>query len=137
MRPIIFQFLLQMDNKQLSELYNQASQLSHDYPVTLARKIELLTMIQVEIGKRAADSVREYKRCYAERKRVYAEAYIAAKKDKAQIAELAVVELRQLEADLEADKVRWNNSFESNGEIINGLKYALRVLLVEFQNTGG
>lgn len=126
-----------MENRQIAALYSEAEKLSHDYPATLARKIEILTMIQVEIGRRAADAVREYKRCYAERKRTFAEAYISAKKDKVQMAELAVVELRQHEADLEAEKVRWGNAFESNLEVINSLKYTLKVLLVEYGNTGG
>lgn len=125
-----------MENKnQLAVLYYEADQLSHEYPATLARKIEILTEIQVHLGRRVADAVREYKRCYAERKRAYAEAYIAAKKDKAQTAELAVIELRQREADLEADKVRWNNAFESNGEVINSLKYSLKVLIAEYNHT--
>lgn len=118
----------------LGELYSLADQCSHEYPATLAKKIDYLTEIQILLGRKAADAVREYKRKYAERKRVYAEAYLAATKDKAQCAELAVSSLRLEEADLEADKVRWNNAFESNGEVINSLKYSLKVLLSEYPN---
>lgn len=118
----------------LGELYSLADQCSHDYPATLAKKIDYLTEIQILLGRRAADAVRDFKRKYAERKRVYAEAYLASPKDKAQRAELAVAELRLEEAELEADKVRWNNAFVSNGEVINSLKYSLKVLLAEYQN---
>lgn len=118
----------------LGELYSLADQCSNEYPATLARKIELLSEIQILLGRKAADAVREYKRTYAERKRVYAEAYLSAVKDKAQRAELAVTELRLQEADMEADKVRWTNAVISNDQVINSLKYSLKVLLAEYQN---
>ncbi|MDR0269599.1 hypothetical protein [Paenibacillus sp.] len=118
----------------LGELYSLADQYSHDYPATLARKIEILSEIQIILGRKAADAVREYKHKYAERKRVYAEAYVEATKDKAQRAELAVIDLRMEEADLEADKVRWNNAVTSNEQVINSLKYSLKVLLAELDN---
>ncbi|MEK3849876.1 MULTISPECIES: hypothetical protein [Paenibacillus] len=116
----------------LGELYSLADQCSHDYPATLARKIELLTEVQILLGRKAAEAVRDYKKKYAERKRVYAEAYIAAKNLREQRAELAVIELRLQEADAEADKVRWSNAVESNDQVINSLKYSLKVLLAEF-----
>ncbi|MNL89320.1 hypothetical protein D3C87_2195630 [compost metagenome] len=47
---------------------------------------------------------------------------------------MAVVELRLQEADLEADKVRWTNAVISNDQVINSLKYSLKVLLAEFHN---
>lgn len=118
----------------LGELYSLADQCSHDYPITLAQKIEYLTEIQILLGRKAADAVRDYKRKYAERKRVYAEAYLASTKDKAQRAELAIIDLRLEEADLEAEKVRWNNAYSSNAESINVLKYSLKVLLAEYNN---
>lgn len=118
----------------LGELYSLADQCSRDYPATLARKIELLTEVQVILGRKAAESVREYKRIYAERKRVYAEAYIAAENLREQRAELAVIKIRIQEADAEADKVRWSNAVESNDQVINSLKYSLKVLLAEFGN---
>lgn len=118
----------------LGQLYSLADQCSHEYPETLARKIEILSEIQIILGRKAADAVREYKRIYAERKRVYAEAYLAAAKDKAQRAELAIMDLRLKEADAEADKVRWDNAVKSNEQVINSLKYSLKVLLAEYKN---
>ncbi|MEK5142545.1 hypothetical protein [Paenibacillus sp. FSL M7-0134] len=118
----------------LGELYSLADQCSHDYPATLARKIELLTEVQILLGRKAAEAVRDYKKKYAERKRVYAEAYIAAENLREQRAELAVIKLRNQEADAEADKVRWSNAVESNDQVINSLKYSLKVLLAEFGN---
>ncbi|WP_372238122.1 hypothetical protein [Paenibacillus peoriae] len=124
--------LSQQKQYTLGELYSLADQCSHDYPATLARKIELLTEVQVILGRKAAEAVREYKRIYAERKRVYAEAYIAAENLREQRAELAVIKIRIQEADAEADKVRWSNAVESNDQVINSLKYSLKVLLAEF-----
>lgn len=118
----------------LGQLYSLADQCSHEYPVTLAKKIELLSEIQIILGRKSADAVREYKRIYANRKRVYAEAYVMATKDKAQRAELAITDIRLVEADLEADKVRWCNAVLSNDQVINALKYSMKVLLAEYQN---
>ncbi|MNW55706.1 hypothetical protein D3C74_333870 [compost metagenome] len=126
--------MAQQEQYTLGQLYSLADQYSHEYPVTLARKIEILSEIQVLLGRKAADAVREYKRIYAERKRVYAESYLASVKDKAQRAELAIVELRLQEADCEADKVRWDNAVKSNDQVINSLKYSLKVLLAEYKN---
>lgn len=128
--------MIALSNKQLTlgQLYSLADECAHEYPATLARKIELLSEIQIILGRKAADAVREYKRKYAERKRVYAEAYLAFTKDKAQRAELAIVELRLQEADAEADKVRWDNAVKSNEQVINSLKYSLKVLLSEQDN---
>ncbi|MNW38778.1 hypothetical protein D3C74_158540 [compost metagenome] len=128
--------MIALSNKQLTlgQLYSLADECTHEYPATLARKIEVLSEIQIILGRKAADAVREYKRIYAERKRVYAEAYLASGKDKAQRAELAIVELRLQEADAEADKVRWDNAVKSNEQVINSLKYSLKVLLAEQDN---
>lgn len=118
----------------LEELYNSADQCSHEYPDTLARKIRILSQVQIVIGRKEADAVKEYKQIYATRQRVSAEAYVAAKSNKKQMAELAITDLRMKEAELESEVVRWNNAFKSNGELINALKYSLKVLLAEYNN---
>jgi beta-xylosidase len=124
------------DNQQLTigQLYYLANQCSHDYPTPLAQKIEYLSEIQILLGRRAADALYDYKRKYVERKRVYAETYLASPKDKAQRAELAIVDIRLEEARLESDMVRWKNAVDSNKEVINSLKYSLKTLLAEIPN---
>lgn len=128
--------MIALSNKQLTlgQLYSLADECTHEYPATLARKIELLSEIQIILGRKAADAVREYKRVYAKRKLAYAEAYVMATKDKAQRAELAITSIRLEEADLEADKVRWCNAVQSNDQVINALKYSMKVLLAEYIN---
>ena len=91
------------------------------------KRIEILSKQLVYIGKLAAEFSEEYKRIYATRKRVHAEAYIKAPTSKAAHAELAVTNLRELEADAYGNMKRWNNAFESTKEEINALKYHVKI----------
>jgi len=122
---------------QLAILYHRANECDVTLPYGVSQKIELLSQAQVIIGKLAADAVREYKRIYAKRKLAHAEAALAAKRDKLHHAEIAVAKLRTQEADLEADKVRWDHAFKSNQEVINSLKYTLKTMLAENPAQGG
>lgn len=92
-----------------------------------SERVYILSKMIVLIGKVSAELSEEYKKIYARRKQVHAEAYIAAKKNKQAEAELAVIELRQKEAEAYGDMKRWNNAFESTKEEINALKYKLRI----------
>ena len=91
------------------------------------QRIELLSKQLVFIGKLAAGFSEEYKRIYATRKREHAEAYIKAPTSKAAYAELAVADLRELEAEAYGNMKRWNNAFESTKEEINALKYHVKI----------
>ena len=91
------------------------------------KRIEILSKQLVYIGKLAAEFSEEYKRIYATRKRVHAEAYIKAPKSKEAHAELAVTDLRELEAEAYGNMKRWNNAFESTKEEINALKYHVKI----------
>ena len=91
------------------------------------QRIETLSKQLVFIGKLAAEFSERYKRIYAERKRVYAEAEIAALKNKKAHAELAVVELRKEEAQAYGNMKRWGNAFDSTKEEINALKYQVKI----------
>ena len=91
------------------------------------KRIEILSKQLVYIGKLAAEFSEEYKRIYATRKRVHAEAYIKAPTSKAAHAELAVTDLRELEAEAYGNMKRWNNAFESTKEEINALKYHVKI----------
>lgn len=90
-------------------------------------RLEILSRMLVLIGKVAAHFSEEYKRVYATRKRVYAEAYINAKGSKQATAELAVIDLREVEAEAYGYYKRWTNAFDSTKEEINVLKYKIRV----------
>jgi hypothetical protein len=90
-------------------------------------RIEILSKQLVLIGKMAAEFSERYKMIYAERKRVHAEAYIKAEKNKAAEAELAVVFLRGMEAEAYGNMKRWTNAFDSTKEEINALKYKVKI----------
>lgn len=90
-------------------------------------RIEINSQMLVFIGKLAAELSEEYKSVYAARKRMHAEAYIAAKSNKAAAAELAIVDIRQEEAQAYGNMKRWSNAFESKKEEINALKYKVRI----------
>ncbi|MDF1507635.1 hypothetical protein PZE06_05495 [Robertmurraya sp. DFI.2.37] len=91
------------------------------------QRIEVLSKQLVLIGKLAAEFSERYKKIYATRKRVYAEAEIAAPKNKQAHAELAVTELREEEAQAYGNMKRWSNAFESTKEEINALKYKVKI----------
>lgn len=95
----------------------------HDY----LDRLEILSKMLVLIGKIAAHFSEEYKKVYATRKRVYAEAYINAKRSKQAEAELTIVDLREVEAETYGYYKRWTNAFESTKEEINVLKYKIRI----------
>jgi hypothetical protein len=91
------------------------------------QRIEILSKQLVLIGKMAAEFSERYKMIYAERKRVHAQAYIDATKNKAAEAELAVVFLRGMEAEAYGSMKRWGNAFDSTKEEINALKYKVKI----------
>ena len=90
-------------------------------------RIEILAKMLVFIGKLSSEFSEQYKRVYATRKRVHAEAYLAATNSKAQRAELAVIDLREEEAVAYGNMKRWNNAFDSTREELNALKYKVRI----------
>lgn len=90
-------------------------------------RIEIMSKMLVFIGKLAATFSEEYKNIYADRKSTYAEAELAASKNKHAHAELAVKELRKQEATAYGNMQRWRNAFESTKEEINALKYKVKI----------
>lgn len=83
----------------------------------------------VHIGKLSSVLDEEYKLVYAARKKAWAEAMIAAPKNKEAHAELAISDLRLKEAESYGEMRRWRNAWETNGEKIKALKYKLRLNL--------
>lgn len=112
---------------EITRLRREADSLPEDNPAGLMQKIELLAKCMVYVGRLSSVLDGEYKRIYAERKRTYAQAYIAAPKAKEAYAELAVVELREKEAQAYEDSRRWRNALDSLTEEIHSLKLKMRM----------
>jgi hypothetical protein len=110
--------------QELMKYHKQLKQVPDDSRI---QRIEILSKQLVLIGKLAAEFSERYKMIYAERKRVHAQAYIDAEKNKAAEAELAVVFLRGEEAEAYGSMKRWQNGFESTREEINSLKYKIKI----------
>lgn len=112
---------------EISRLRREADALPDDVVVGLMTKIELLAKCMVYIGRLSSFLDGEYKRIYATRKREYAQAYVNAKTAREATAELAIVELRELEAEAYEMMHRWRNAFESTQEEIHALKLRMRI----------
>lgn len=79
------------------------------------------------VGRLSSALDGDYKRVYAERKRVFAESYIKAKGAKEATAELAIVDLRLKEAKAYEDSRRWRNALDSLTEEIHSLKLKMKI----------
>jgi hypothetical protein len=99
-------------------------------------RIEMLSKMLVFIGKLSAEFSEQYKKVYAARKQVHAEAYINATKNKSAKAELAIVHLREMEAEAYGNYKRWGNAFDSTKEAINALKYKVRIDIEDGSSKG-
>jgi hypothetical protein len=120
--------------KQISLYQQQIKELPE---VCVVERIELLSKMLVFIGKLAAELSEEYKMIYADRKRMYAEAYLKATRNKATEAELAVVGIRKEEAQAYGNMKRWGNAFESTREELNAHKYKLKVSIEDGSSRRG
>ncbi|ARK28776.1 hypothetical protein [Halalkalibacter krulwichiae] len=120
-----------MTEQQLTEYVKELQIIQKEIEYTdnsdLQSLILLLSKRLVLVGKISASLSGDYKRIYARRKQMHAEAYIRATKNKAAMAELAIVEIREKEAEAYEDMKRWNNAFDSTKEEINALKYKVKV----------
>jgi hypothetical protein len=113
--------------EQIVKLRQEADALPDDNPGALMQKINLLSTCVMYIGRVSSQVDGDYKRYYADRKLQYALAYRNAKTSKAAEAEIAVAEMRQKEADLYQDMMRWRNALTSTTEELHALKLKLRV----------
>lgn len=116
---------------EITRLRREADSLPEDNPAGLMQKIDLLAKCLTFIGRVSSVLDGDYKRIYAQRKRTYAEAYIAAPKAKDAHAELAVAGLREMEAQAYEDSRRWRNAHESLIEEIHALKLKMRLDFAE------
>jgi len=125
--------------EKLKELYADVDKLNEEIPSELSKKIFLYAQILQLVGKYHADSTREYKKAYSERKRSWGDAIVSGKGtgvEKQGKAELECYQFRKLEADAESEMTRWKNSFLATTEIINALKIQLKTLMTEYTNSG-
>lgn len=113
--------------QEITRLRTEADKLPDDVPHSLMEKIRLLALCMVYVGRLSSNLDGEYKRIYALRKKSHAEAYIKASKNKAAEAELAVVELRLIEAQAYEDMRRWRNALDGLTEEIHSLKLKMRM----------
>jgi len=118
---------LQNHLNEIVRFRTEADALPEDNPSGLMQKIELLAKCMVYVGRLSSALDGEYKRVYALRKRTYAQAYIDAPKSKDAHAELAIVGLRESEAQAYEDSRRWRNALESLTEEIHSLKLKMRI----------
>lgn len=113
--------------KEITRLRWEADNLPDDLTHVVMEKVSLLAQCLVYIGRLSSYLDGEYKRIYAERKRVYAQAYVSAKGSKQAFAELAVVDHRKSEAEAYEMMHRWRNAFDSTREEIHALKMKMRI----------
>jgi hypothetical protein len=112
---------------EITRLRRAADALPDDVPHALIDKIDLLSRCLVFIGRVSSVLDGDYKRVYAKRKYEFATAVTKATKDKQAHAELAVAELRIIEAQAYEDMQRWRNAFESTQEEIHALKLRMKI----------
>ncbi len=108
-----------------------AENLPEDNPAALLQKIELLTKCLVLVGDLSAECDRLYKRWHVHRDTEYAKAYIKADRPKKENAELAITEIRQMEAESYGRMQKWRNEFDSMTETLHGLRLKMRVNFAE------
>ena len=105
------------------------------------KRIELLSEQLVYIGKLAGEFAEEYKETYATRKQVQAEAEIQAAEQKLKggkeaHGELAAVEWRKKEAEAYGNMKRWGNAFVSTDNLIQSLKFDIKIDMNTNTNVG-
>jgi hypothetical protein len=104
-----------------------AENLQEDNPAALLQKIELLTRCLVLVGDLSSECDRLYKRWHVHRDTEYAKAYITADRPKKEHAELAITEIRQMEAESYGRMQKWRNDFDSLTETVHGLRLKMKV----------
>jgi hypothetical protein len=112
---------------EITRLRRAADALPDDVPHALIDKIDLLSRCLVYIGRVSSVLDGDYKRVYAKRKYEFALAVTKATKDKQAVAEIAVKELREQEAQAYEDMNRWRNALSSTTEEVHALKLRLRI----------
>lgn len=111
----------------IGSLKETAEGLIEDNPSDLLQKIELLTKCLDLVGQVSAECDRLYKKWHVHRDTEYAKAYIKADRPKKERAELAITDIRQMEAESYGRMQKWRNEFDSITETVHGLRLKMKV----------
>jgi FMN phosphatase YigB (HAD superfamily) len=125
---------------QLTELYNKINDLNAEIPAQQAEMIFLYGQALQRIGFYQADAVNDYKRKYAERKKVWGQAILdteGTSKDKEANAEVESYFARLDEGKAEAEMMKWKNLYTSTIEVINTLKVKHKTMMDEYNDKAG
>ncbi|KGE18478.1 hypothetical protein [Paenibacillus wynnii] len=114
--------------REIKKFRTQADAYSDNAPGAIMEKIRLLTAAHMLMGRVSAVRDGEYARIYAARKNAYAKARKEAPRGEKETAgDLAIENLRMLEADALEEKMMWKNEFSSLREYIYELRLRVRV----------
>ncbi|AIW41811.1 hypothetical protein [Paenibacillus polymyxa] len=112
----------------IQRLRDTAESFTDDSPGALVRKVELLTQAHTLMGRVSAYMSGRHMQTYNLRKRVYAETMRdTTERNKKVAAELAVLEIRDTEAEDFERMHLWKNEFKSLAEHLYELRLRLRV----------
>jgi hypothetical protein len=108
-----------------------AENLPDDNPAALLQKIEQLTKCLVLVGDLSSECDRLYKRLHVHRDTEYAKTYIATDRPKKENAELAITNVRQMEADSYGRMQKWRNELVTMTETLHALRLKMKVHFAE------
>lgn len=114
--------------EQCDKLRTQAKAYDEDAPGAMVEIVRLLTAAYDLMGRISAQMDGDYEKLYTLRQNTFTLAKSTAKKgDKILTAELAVMELRKLEAEAYEKKMLWRNERDSVKEKIYELRMRVRI----------
>lgn len=116
---------------EIDRFKDLAADLPEDNPAVLLKKIELLTNCLVLVGDLSSECDRLYKRWHVHRDTEYAKAYITADRPKKENAELAITQVRQMEAESYGRMQKWRNELVTMTETLHGLRLKMKVNFAE------
>ena len=125
------QFNIEQYIEDIERFKELSEGLPEDNPTALLQKIDLLTKCLVLVGELSSECDRLYKRWHVHRDTEYAKAYIAAPKPKKENAELAITQVRQMEAESYGRMQKWRNELTTLTEMLHGLRLKMKVNFAE------
>lgn len=113
---------------EIKRLRNEANRYDDESPGGLMKRITILTQVLTLMGRVSAYMDGQYKRIHVQRQNTYTAVKAAAGRgDKTTQAELAVMELREKEAEAYEMMHLWRNEFASLTEHLHELRLRLRI----------
>lgn len=120
--------------EESKKLRRQAEGYSEDAPGAMVEVLRLLTAAQMLMGRVSAQMDGDHAKIYAARKNTHARTKRdAARGDKTLAAELAVMELREFEAEALERKMFWQNELDA----LKQKMYELRLRIRQDMHVGG